>query len=551
MRDFSYSRQEGNDAAEIETIIRQRRRKIRRQQLIYSIILAIIIGVICVWVYRRTVYIQFDGYMSLDENTFRSGEDIYFLRSYVRVGDLVVPGDTLFSYTIVENFFKHLHNDYEPSIISRHRDLKVQYGLAKQDADVLRVRISELQRQLATGDHNIRLGLSDNHNKMRTEQELAEAQEQLKALERKLRVLQGAIGDAGHSMARLTNNGHGYVRIAHMYDYDLIKKLGMVYYSVATDSAIVARKFVATNELTLRGEPIMSLQGLRAQNNNLVVVAYVMPDEMKHVNYHSEAEIIVNDEISLKGTVMMLGSRTEEIPGELRSTLSRDHTASIVVFDLAPNQNVPFWAITNGVPVTIRINKLKSREPIEGDYIIYNTSSGVYQNTLTHAQHECMLNPEYAKKHLHYIDTTIKDSLVVDRAADSISLVTINHPEKDEHAGKTARKNVKSAHVEREISVADAAGASGKIAVGNAKGPFHIIVASGQNRDGAERQARALRKAGCTYAKVIVSTIDDSGEQYQICISSFRTNKEAEKALKQVKRNKRFHDAWIIYKKMN
>lgn len=514
MRDFSYSRQQENDAAEIEAIIKQRRRKIARQQFIYSIILAIIIGVICIWIYRRTVYAQFDGYVSLDENIFRSDEDIYFLRASVRVGDLVVPGDTLFSYAIAENFFNHLHNDYEPAIISRHRDLRVQYGLAKQDADVLRVRISELQRQLATEDHNIRLGLSDNHNKMRTEQELAEAQEQLKALERKLRVLMSAVGEAGRSLSKLNNNGHGYVRIAHMYDYELIKKLGMVYYSVATDSSIVTRKYVASNALVLRGEPIMSLQSLKARNNNLVVVAYVTPNDMKHVNYHSKAEIIVSDNVSYKGSVMMLGARTEEIPGELRSTLSRDHTASIVVFDIDPGQDIPFWSITNGVPVTIRINKLKNIEKTEGDYIIYNTATGVYPQTLMHSQHKCTQDTGYIKEHTDFEYTLVKDSTEILPTTERI---------------KTKEDLV----------------------VGNAKGPYHIVVAAGQDGEGAERQARALRQIGYTNAKVIRTNNATSKQQYRVCICSFSDKEEADRTLKLIRRNKEFHDAWVLYRQID
>jgi len=512
MRDFSFYKSEDNDSREIESIIRQRRRKIAKQQLIYTIILLIIIALICVWLYRKTVYVEFDGYVSLDITKFRSDEDIYFLRANVRVGDLVEPGDTLFSYAIAENFFNHTHNDYEPAIVSRNRDAKVQYGLARQDLEVLKVRISELERQLATEDHNIRFGLSDNHNKLRTEQELAEAREQYKALRRKLGVLWDAVSQSNKSLSRLTNQGHGYLRIAHMYDYELLKRLGMVYYSVAVDSSIVTQKFVPANSLALRGEPIMSLQSLNARDNNLVVIGYVMPDEMKYVNYHSRAEIIVNDQISYNGTVMMLGARTEEIPGELRNTLSRDHTASIVVFDIDPDQDIPYWSLSDRVPVRIRINKFKDRDPMIGDYIIYNTTTGVYQQTLMHPKHQCL------KEHDH--DTASEHHHTHSTHAAAPDTVVAN-------------------------STAPAAQPSDSVMSGNATGPYHIIVASGQDRSGAERQAAMLRQKGYVNAKVL----SVNGHQ-RVVINSYATEAEAEKAREKLIRQKEADNtSWIIYKK--
>lgn len=510
MKDFSfYTPPSDNDSNEIESIIRQRRRTIARQQLIYTIILLLIIALICVWLYRKAVYVEFDGYVSLEMRNFRCDEDIYFLRSYVRVGDLVTPGDTLFSYTIADNFFNHTHNDYEPAIVVRNRDAKTDYGLARQDLEVLRVRISELERQLATEDHNIRFGLSDNHNKLRTEQELAEAREQYKALRRKLGVLWNAVNQTNQSMSKLNNNGHGYLRIAHMYDYELLKSLGIVYYSVATDSSIVAQKHVPSNSLTLRGEPIMTLQSLNAKNNNLVVAAYVMPDMMKYVNYHSHAEIIVNDEVSYTGSVMMLGARTEEIPGELRSTLSRDHTASIVVFDIDPDQDIPFWSLTNGVPVRIRINKFRNRKSVTGDYIMYNTTTGVDPETLQHSKGQCLLEDSASVHHLY-------------------------------QRGNDVHRHDNDSTVKPDSTAAQPAVS---VAPGNATGPFHVIVASGQDKGGAERQAKALRQKGYKNAMVLFAD-----GRYRVAACSYATKAEAESAQRQIMKQQEFSNAWTLHK---
>ncbi len=562
MRDFSYYRPEEDNSQEIESIIRHRRRKIARQQAIYTVILIFIISIICIWGYRKIVYAEFDGYVSLDMRNFRMSDDIYFLKANVRVGDLVLPGDTVFSYTFAHNFLDHTHNDYEPAVVSRNRDLRLQYGIARQDLEVLRVRIAELERQLATEDHNIRFGLSSNHNKLRTEQELAEAREQYKALRRKIGVLWSGVSQTGKSLSRLNNNGYGYVSVADRYNFKLLDTLGLVDYVIAVDSSIIAKKFTPSNSLVLRGEPIMSLQSLNGRNNNLTIVAYVLPKHMKHVNYHSHAEIIVNNEISYKARVMMLGARTEEIPGELRNTLSRDHTASIVVFDIEPNQDIPFWSLTDRVPVRIRINKLRNRKPIVGDYIIYNTTTGVYPETLMHARHECSEHPDsvympdgtwQARDHEHEHEAAPQHApAAANEHAHEAASAQAEHTQAEPYAcSRPAAKTPASAPAKtpaaapskRSASAPDTASARPLIA-GDSVGTYHIIVASGADTDGARRTAATLKQRGYRYARPLPS---QGKTLVRVSIAAFGTAAEANRALEKLKTEKEFESAWILH----
>lgn len=516
MRNFSFTQEERGDSRDIESILRQRKRKIAKQQLIYTLILIAIIIVIVLWGYNKYVYAEFDGYVATDVNYVRTDEDVYFLESDFMLGDLIVPGDTMFSYVIAHNFYNHERTDHEPDVVARNRDIKMQYGLARQDLEVLRVRISELQRQLETEGHNIRLGLSNNHNRLRTEQELAEAQEQYKALRRKLGVLWNGLSQTEQSVKRLTNGGYGYLTVSDMRDINLLKRLGLVRYSIAVDSVLLTKKFVASYSLVLRGEPILTTQSLDLHSNNLTVVAYVMPDQMKYVNYHSVAEITVNDEIRYDATVLMLGTRTEEIPGELRNTLSRDHTASIVAFDIAPDQNIPFWSLTDGVPVKVKINKLTRGKHRTDDYITYNTTDGVDVRTL---KAKTMDDSARRRRRRRSAETVIQG----DTAA--IARTEVKNVQTDAKADK---KPVKS---QSPI-------------MGDANGHYHIIVASGDNQDGAKRRVARLKAQGYSGAKIIVS-----GDKNRVSIASFSTSESANSALDELRKNPDYAKAWIVYSK--
>ena len=403
MREFSFSSEERQN--DIESILKERKRKIATQQIVFTIILLCILVIIGLWIGKNILYTEFDGYINADLNTLRHADDIYVLEVNKNVGDFIAPGDTLLSYVYSNIFYSHESTDSEPTVVVHNRNMRVDYGLARQDLEVLKVRIKELKKQLETEDHNIRFGLSDNLKKMKIEQELAEAEEQYNAQRRKLGVLWNALDQTKKAVQKTYNNNSGFLRVQDMRNVELMKELGLVRYSIAVDSGIVTKVYVPELTLVLRGEPIISLQSFDLHRNNLSVVTYVMPRDMKHINRNTKAEVFVNDDVSFNASVLMLGTRTEEIPGELRSTLSRDHTAVIVVMGVDTGQVIPFWTLVKNIPVRIRINNIESKmqEDEVTDYMMFHTTHGLirpgdkYYETLQEKQP----------------DTTHKDTLLI------------------------------------------------------------------------------------------------------------------------------------------
>lgn len=403
MREFSFSSEERQN--DIESILKERKRKIATQQIVFTLILLAILIIIGLWIGKNILYTEFDGYINADLNTLRHADDIYVLEVNKNVGDFVVPGDTLLSYVYSHIFYSHESTDSEPTVVVQNRNMRVDYGLARQDLEVLKVRIKELKKQLETEDHNIRFGLSDNLKKMKIEQELAEAEEQYNAQRRKLGVLWNALDQTKQAVQKTYNNNSGFLRVQDMRNVELMRELGLVRYSIAVDSGIVTKVYVPELTLVLRGEPIISLQSFDLHRNNLSVVTYVMPREMKHINRNTQAEVIVNDDVSFTASVLMLGTRAEEIPGELRNTLSRDHTAVIVVMGVDTGQVIPFWTLVKNIPVRIRINNIESKmqEDEVADYMMFHTTHGLirpgdkYYETLQEKQP----------------DTTHKDTLLI------------------------------------------------------------------------------------------------------------------------------------------
>ena len=374
MKDFHFTTEQ--EQAEIEKILQQRKKKQTKQQTLFMAIFVFIIGIIILYCVRRIVYIDFNGYVVVHNVRFRASEDIFVHDIYKHNGDLIKPGDTIYSYVSLDWFHEISNINSESEVIVKSRDLKVQYGLAYQNLAVLRAKMEEIKRQIDLEDHNIRFGLSDNVHKLQLEREYKETEEELKAQQRKLYVLQKAINESKEAVDRLGEVSAGFT-IQNVRNKQKMKELGVVHYTVAADSGIVTRNWISELSLVLRGEDIIETQSFDLDKDNVYVMAYVTPDRAKYINRGFKAKVIVNDDVEYTATVVSMGARTEPIPEAYRNNLSKDHIAAIAVLRIDPEQKIPFWSLVNGMPVLIRFNNKDYEDVGSDEYIQLKTPRGL------------------------------------------------------------------------------------------------------------------------------------------------------------------------------
>ena len=100
MKNFTY--RSLDEKENLEAILRRRKRKLNRQQVVSGIILATIIGLVLLYCGRQILYTEYDGYIHLDVNRVRAPYNIYLDSVYVSPGKIIAKGDTLFSYYIMD-----------------------------------------------------------------------------------------------------------------------------------------------------------------------------------------------------------------------------------------------------------------------------------------------------------------------------------------------------------------------------------------------------------------------------------------------------------------
>ena len=101
MNGFNYNTDpQQEDAREM---LRYQKTKLAKQQLIFSCFFLFLLILLGIYVVNRIMYAQYDGYIKIDQNHVRALDDIYVLRLQKKVGEHVNPGDTLYSYVLLNN----------------------------------------------------------------------------------------------------------------------------------------------------------------------------------------------------------------------------------------------------------------------------------------------------------------------------------------------------------------------------------------------------------------------------------------------------------------
>lgn len=375
MKNFHFTTE--HKQAEIEQILWQRKKKIAKQQLFFLTIFIFIVFIVILYCIKKVLYTEFDGYVVVHNVRFRASEDIFVHDIYKHNGDLIKPGDTIYSYVSLGWFHEIGDINSESEVVVKSRDLKLQYGLAYQNLAVIKTRLQEIKRQIDLEDHNIRFGLSDNVHKLNLEREYKETEEELKSQQRKLYVLQNAINESKNAVDRLTSVTDNGFSIQDVRNKKKMKELGMVHYTIAADSSLVTKNWISELSLVLRGEDILETQSFDLEKDNVYVMAYVTPKRAKYLNRGFKATIIVNDDVEYTATVVSMGARTEEIPEAYRNNLSKDHIAAIAVLRIDDKQEIPFWSLVNGMPVIIRFDNRDYKEVSPEEYLQLTTPRGL------------------------------------------------------------------------------------------------------------------------------------------------------------------------------
>ena len=375
MRNFTYRSLEEKD--NIEAVLRQRKKKINRQQIIAGIIIFIICSLATLYAIDKSFYTEYDAYIHIDINKVRAPYDIYLDSVYVKPGDIVHVGDTLYSYYVLDWLVLEVNPNDEPSVLQNGRNLQLQYNDILQRIQVLQVRIAELRKQIAVESHNISFGLSDNSHKMDLERDLRESEALLNALRRQLAEVARLLHDVEFGPRGTNRSRKGGTQI---YENPYSKsEVYDIRYNISNKDGFISNVQAPIGMIFFEKEDIIDMQHLDLKDNNLQVVAYVPVNLTSKIKDNMPAKVYVNDELSFQAHVLMNGVRSEDVPENLRSYFAKANKALIAILSIDEGQIIPFWSATAGLPVKVKIRNLFpwEEEPEAHRVMLYEVGKGL------------------------------------------------------------------------------------------------------------------------------------------------------------------------------
>lgn len=201
------------------------------------------------------------------------------------------------------------------------------------------------------------LGISNNVYKLDLERQLQEVQMDLQAQKNVMKLLKKQLQDMHIALEK---SGIEDSNIQQQYLTHLRKKdfnSDVLRFYVSSDSAIVTKMSAAKKSRVFRSEDIVYMQPLDVHLSNIYITAYVPFEDVKYCTHGTPAELVVSNEICLEAYVAVQGAETVELPPNLQSNFSREIMVNQTIFRLKEGQYIPFWCLSEGTPVKVRIRK--------------------------------------------------------------------------------------------------------------------------------------------------------------------------------------------------
>lgn len=362
-----------------------RKKKIARQEIFFTVILIVILLMFALYAIKKVRYTEFDGYITTEIIDIKANDDLFITKLHKKPGSFVVPGDTLFSYIYMTHFMEYINMNNRPDVVDRERSVQLELQGVQNEIRLLRTQIAEIKKQLGTEGHNIRLGISDNDRKLELERRLVELQERLRGKLSENVLLQQQLGELSKVADNIGYDANDMMTFNDLLSYHDKRKESHTIHRLAHDTAMIVDISNYSNSMIFKKEEIMKLQPISAENNKLHIRAYVPIDNVEDLSYRKAVEVVVNDEWSFNAHLVILASKIVELPDNLRSNFSKDTKVLLAIFLPDPLQDIPFWAITDGVPVKIRVSNISNifsdKEERPNEHLIFRTEHGLLEES--------------------------------------------------------------------------------------------------------------------------------------------------------------------------
>ncbi|MEG2070229.1 MAG: hypothetical protein RR034_02495 [Bacteroidales bacterium] len=354
MRSFSYRSIQSDENAALH----YQKKRINVQQLVFSGIFFLILLILIVYIVDKVRFVEFDGYVHVSTVAFKIVDDAYISDVRVKVGDLVNEGDTVFEYVLINQVMDQLKVESYSNYYKDFDKLEYENKMLQSKLKILSEKDKILDYQIQKESDNIKYGLSTVEQrellKIKQSENILEQENVVNNLEM-IQYFQDKLSQKIYALGQIALPT-SYT--ASYFSEEGKKDLNFAYrYAIARTRSIITDIRLVQGALAFKGEEILESQRVDNEMANMHIIMYVMPDQMKYLSARQTVEIYITNDMKFKGYASTRGVRVSEIPKHLQSKFMKNIEAIEVRVDFDVNSDVPFWVITNNLPVKIKVKK--------------------------------------------------------------------------------------------------------------------------------------------------------------------------------------------------
>lgn len=358
--------------SQLEEILKYQKRKLRKQQIIFTTIFFLIVCAIIYYLADSYLYAQFDGFISLNTTSHRAICPLYITKIYHKEGEIVKEGDTLYTYINLD-FFTNMSNlSFSSNVEMNYMNANEKVSNTRIEINSLKDKIKLMEEEIKKEEQNVRYGVTSTSTIGTLNRQIIDYRNQLKELMASLVQYQGIRTDYSSKMREAgleaTNPLETTLKNINLHLSEFGRAVG---YGISHSDVLITQIEATPGSVLLTGEHVMEVQSLNIDNIGLHCEAYVTNEDLTNIYEGKKVEIIINDDVSYDGIVTSVGMHVSELPEEYRNAFHRENKAMCAIIQFKEGTVIPLPIATDNLPVKIRTMRRESKDKLNNERIKY------------------------------------------------------------------------------------------------------------------------------------------------------------------------------------
>lgn len=350
MDNFSYKK--SLEARNI--VIKTANKKVNIQQKIFATIFAIFCMIFLFYFTTNYLVKTFHGRMVTLTRESLLAYDALMVDMYVKPGEIMYPGDTIYSYIYAEMLYDIRNPNSLTDYQSRIVQLEMLISKTRLELEALIIKKEDVQKLTDEMAHNILIGTNTKSDEIDYLIEMSDIDKNIYVAKNLLNVYNMLYLKS--DIKSISRKPQPYLLHAHREFISGVREFGsLIQYKVAADTVLVFRVNKIAGEMSLKGESICSVYPLCQYFMNQTHVEMMIPPEFIHeLDEDEKVDVYLGSSLIATGTLKLNNPYMENVASNKLGLFNSSIEAAIIRVELDNIRKLPLKYHMSYLPLTLK-----------------------------------------------------------------------------------------------------------------------------------------------------------------------------------------------------